>query len=144
MVFFVCMKVPESFIHFVEIVVHYLLYLACSFAKAASYLDSTIVWSIASLFAITCNAWCLKNGKFQKNFFKNLIAGYENFRIINLKEKKNMNIIMRGASTRFLITRLHDQIYAKGNSSFKKKNPMEFFNILKFHIKSYEGFDYFK
>ena len=26
----------------------------------------------------------------------------------------------------------------------KKKNPMEFFNILKFHINSYEGFDYFK
>ena len=71
--------------------------------------------------AITCNAWCFKNGKFQKSFFKNLIAGYENFRIINLKEKKNMNIIMRGAAIRFLITRLHDQIYAKGNSSFKKK-----------------------
>ncbi|MEE2694949.1 MAG: homoserine kinase [Pseudomonadota bacterium] len=85
--------------------------------------------------AITLNAWCFKNKKFKENYFNSLLRGYESIRRISKNEKKNINIFLRGASLRFLLTRMHDFIYINENKFVKKKNPIEFFNILLFHMK---------
>ncbi|MAZ07224.1 MAG: hypothetical protein CMM99_01985 [Rickettsiales bacterium] len=58
-------------------------------------------------------------------------------------KKKKFNILLRGASLRFLLTRIFDSIYGKQNRYLKKKDPTEYFNILNFHMK-YKSENYFK
>ena len=94
--------------------------------------------------AITINAWCFKKGKFNQFFFNQIIKGYQSKRILTEKEKKQFNIILRGASLRFLLTRLYDSINKKKNSLVTLKDPKEYYSILTFHIQSQERFNYFK
>ena len=94
--------------------------------------------------AITINAWCFKKGKFNQFFFNQIIKGYQSKRILTEKEKKQFNIILRGASLRFLLTRLYDSINIKKNSLVTLKDPKEYYSILTFHIQSQERFNYFK
>ncbi len=94
--------------------------------------------------AITINAWCFKKGEFNQYFFNEIIKGYQSKRVLTKKEKKLFNIILRGAALRFLLTRLHDSINKKRNSIVTLKDPIEYYRILKFHIQSQKGFNYFK
>ena len=94
--------------------------------------------------AITINAWCFKKGKFNQLFFKQIIKGYQSKRTLTEKEKKQFNIILRGASLRFLLTRLYDFIHKKKNSIVTFKDPVEYYSILTFHIQSQKRFNYFK
>ena len=84
--------------------------------------------------AITINAWCFKNSEFNKKFFNNIISGYQSVRKLESKEKKNINILLRGAALRFLFTRIQDSINTKETKFLRKKDPHEFFDILNFHI----------
>ena len=59
---------------------------------------------------------------------------------ISKKEKDAFNIMLRGASMRFLLTRLFDKLNNHNNKLVEKKNPQEFLNILKFHIKNITEF----
>ena len=93
--------------------------------------------------AIAINAWCFDKSKFSKSKFQNLIQGYEKIRPLTENEKKKFNILLRGASLRFLLTRIFDSIYGKQNRYLKKKDPTEYFNILNFHMK-YKSENYFK
>ncbi len=91
--------------------------------------------------AITSNAWCFINNKFNKNYFFSLVSGYESVRSLQSIEKKNFNILLRGAALRFFFTRAYDSINSIESKFLKKKDPKEFFNILKFHIdKNSESF----
>ncbi|MAI60279.1 MAG: homoserine kinase [Rickettsiales bacterium] len=94
--------------------------------------------------AITINAWCFTKGKFNQSFFNQIIKGYQSERILTKKEKNEFNIILRGASLRFLLTRLYDSINKKKHSFVTLKDPVEYYTILIFHIQSQKGFDYFK
>ena len=77
-------------------------------------------------FAVTINAWCFEKGNFNKNFFYNLLNGYESVRNLKKIEKKYLNILLRGSSLRFLLTRLYDSIHGSENE-FTKKKPTRFF-----------------
>ena len=85
--------------------------------------------------AITINAWCFYKYKFKDDFFLSLISGYQSVRKLETAEVKNINILLRGASLRFLFTRVYDYLISNEGKFLKKKDPLEFFNILKFHIK---------
>ena len=62
--------------------------------------------------ALTINAWCFDDKNlFNKNKFQALIKGYESQRKLTDEEKKSFSILLRGASIRILITRLHDQLF---------------------------------
>ena len=63
--------------------------------------------------AITINAWCFNKGKFNQSFFNKIIKGYQSERKLTEIEKTQFNIIIRGASLRFLLTRLYDSINTK-------------------------------
>ena len=52
-----------------------------------------------------------------------------------------MNIILRGASLRFYLTRKIDN-FKKKKSFVTKKDPNEFYKILKFHISAEDEFKY--
>ena len=85
--------------------------------------------------AITINAWCFHKNKFMDDFFLSLLSGYQSVRKLEKAEVKNINILLRGASLRFLFTRVYDYEISNEGKILKKKDPFEFFNILKFHIK---------
>ena len=84
--------------------------------------------------ALTINAWCFNNnGTINKEKFRSLIKGYENLRILEEREKKNLSILLRGSALRILLTRFHDSIFHAEGAYVKPKNPKEFENILNFH-----------
>ena len=48
-------------------------------------------------------------------------------------EKESLNILLRAAAVRILSTRVHDYIFHPPNAIVVKKDPFEYFNILKWH-----------
>ena len=84
--------------------------------------------------ALTINAWCFdEKNIFDYNRYQALIKGYESQRKLTNEEQKYISILLRGASIRILITRLHDQLFQQDNAFVKPKNPYEYLTILKFH-----------
>ena len=84
--------------------------------------------------ALTINAWCFdEQNVFNKNRYQALIKGYESQRQLTTEEKKFFSILLRGASIRILITRLHDQFFQPNDAFVKPKDPNEYLAILKFH-----------
>ncbi len=90
--------------------------------------------------AVTVNAWCFKNNRFNKKYYSSLLSGYESVRKLEKVEKEQFNILLRGASLRFLFTRIHDYRKRFDNKFLSKKDPCEFFSILNFHIKNPKKF----
>ena len=92
---------------------------------------------IAYELALAINAWCFdfKNG-FQRDNFLSLIEGFCKYSSINPNEKESLNILLRGAAVRILITRLHDLIYHPKDALVIPKNPMEYLKILEWHQKN--------
>ncbi len=94
--------------------------------------------------AITINAWCFYKQKFMPKFFLNLLSGYESIRKLEEGEIQNFNILLRGATLRFLFTRMYDSINYNKNRFLKPKDPLEFYEILNFHMKIKSLGDYFE
>ena len=62
---------------------------------------------------------------------------YKNYRDkLTEEEIVNLPILLRGATTRILLTRLYDQIYHPTDAFVKPKDPMEFYRILEFYQKN--------
>lgn len=85
--------------------------------------------------AIAINAWCFYKNKFNKDFFESIVSGYQSIRRLKPSETDNINILLRGAALRFLFTRIYDSINTNESRFIKKKDPIEFFNILNFHVE---------
>ena len=47
------------------------------------------------------------------------------FEEINIEEKGSMNVLLRGAAVRILVTRLHDKIFHPDDALVKLKDPKE-------------------
>ena len=65
--------------------------------------------------------------------FKSIIDGCTLSRKLNNNELKFFNTILRIATIRILITRLHDYIFHTDNAIVIRKDPYQYFNILKWH-----------
>ena len=92
---------------------------------------------IAYEIALTINAWCFnENGTFNYENFNSLIIGFNSISSLNNEEKESMNILLRGAAVRILVTRLHDKIFHPNDALVELKNPKEYLNILKWHQKN--------
>ncbi len=85
--------------------------------------------------AIVINDWCFEqNGKvFKFEFLKKIISGYNEKRKLNITEIDKLNIILRAATVRILITRLHDYVFEPKDAIVVKKDPLQYYNILKWH-----------
>ncbi len=89
---------------------------------------------IAYELALTINAWCFnKDGSFNDENFKSLITGFNSSSSLNKEEKTSMNVLLRGAAVRILVTRLYDKIFHPNDALVELKNPKEYLNILKWH-----------
>ena len=61
------------------------------------------------------------------------MKGYKLSRTLENSEINSFNIILRLASLRILITRLHDYLFHPIDAIVVKKDPYEYFKILKWH-----------
>lgn len=84
--------------------------------------------------AIVINAWCFDQGyQFRPAYYQALINGYESVRPLSTAEKVALPVLLRGASVRFLMTRLHDWIFHDPASFVRPHDPMAYVTRLKFH-----------
>ncbi len=84
-------------------------------------------------FAVTANAWCFdEKNNFDQEKFLQLKNGYEKLRKFSPAESDFLKIALVAASTRFLLTRLHDMFFTPKNSLVKIKNPQEYLAKLRF------------
>jgi len=86
--------------------------------------------------AICANDWCFDNSNnFQLERYNSILEGYQSLRRLEDDEINYMPILLRGAALRFLLTRLHDQLYHQDDALVTPKNPLEYFHILQMHKK---------
>ena len=85
--------------------------------------------------AIVINDWCFSdNGQnFHKQNCLTILEEYQKIRKLSDLEKKSLNILLRAAAVRILCTRIYDYIFHPTNAVVIKKDPFEYFNILKWH-----------
>ena len=89
---------------------------------------------IAYEIALSINAWCfdVKDG-FQSKNYLSLMEGFNEHSSLNSDEMKSLNVLLRGAAVRILVTRLHDMIYHPKDALVIPKDPKEYLNILEWH-----------
>ncbi|NHK28798.1 homoserine kinase [Parvularcula flava] len=77
--------------------------------------------------AVCLNSWCFDA---KRNFIpghaKAMIKGYEATRGLSDVEKKSLPLLARGASLRFLLTRLYDWLNQEPNALVTVKDPLEY------------------
>lgn len=84
--------------------------------------------------AICLNAWCFEpDGSFNITKARKLLNGYRVVRPFSEAEMNCLPLLCRGASLRFLLTRLYDWLNQVEGALVKPKDPVEYFKKLQFH-----------
>ena len=61
------------------------------------------------------------------------MKGFKEYSSLDQSEKKSLNVLLRGAAVRILVTRLHDMIYHPKDALVIPKDPKEYLQILEWH-----------
>lgn len=84
--------------------------------------------------AICLNAWCFeKDGQFNKQKSHALFDGYQSIRLLGRDEISSLPTLSRGASIRFLVTRIFDWLNVPEGALVVPHDPLIFLERLKFH-----------
>lgn len=83
-------------------------------------------------FAIMLCAWCFEESQFNHEKFNLMLHAYQTVKLLTKAEKKSLIILMRGAATRFFLTRAYDKLFHDKNALVIPKDPQEYYNILAF------------
>ena len=84
--------------------------------------------------AICINAWCFeRDNQFNISKAKSFLRQYNSVREIGTSELISLPILCRAAALRFLLTRLYDEIHHNENDLVTSKNPLEYYDKLRFH-----------
>jgi len=97
--------------------------------------------------AICLNAWCFESDvSFNLTKSRAFLDGYNSVRKLTNNEKENLNILARGATMRFLLSRCYDFFNPVPNSIAVPKNPSEYYHKLMFHqcVKGMEDYGLIK
>src|SRR5689334_13427295 len=93
--------------------------------------------------AVMLNSWCFEpDGAYNVTKGRALIAAYQSKRPLSLAEQNALPILMRGASLRFLLTRLYDWLNPDPNALVRPKDPREYAKRLRFHLKVKQAGEY--
>ncbi len=86
--------------------------------------------------AVTLSSWCFESdGAYNVTKARSMIAGYRSVRTITDAEIAAMPLLMRGASLRFLLTRLYDWLNPDPNALVRPKDPREYAKKLRFNLQ---------
>ena len=84
--------------------------------------------------AICINAWCFeRDNQFNISKAKSFLKQYNSVREIGTSELISLPILCRAAALRFLLTRLYDEIHRNENDLVTTKDPLEYYDKLRFH-----------
>ena len=90
--------------------------------------------------AITMNAWCFEpDHSFNATKGRQMLAGYQSVRPLDAAEQEKFPVLARGASLRFLLTRLHDWLFRVEGALVTPHDPMVYVKKLQFH-RQFENF----
>jgi homoserine kinase type II len=93
--------------------------------------------------AVMLNSWCFEqDGAFNVTKGRALIAAYQTRRPLAAAEQNELPVLMRGASLRFLLTRLYDWLNPDPNALVRPKDPREYAKRLRFHLKVKQAGEY--
>lgn len=93
--------------------------------------------------AICLNAWCFEaDGSFNLTKGQAMIAGYQRVRRLDEAEVAALPMLARGASLRFLLTRLVDWLNVPPGALVRPKDPLEYDRKLGFHRLATSASDY--
>ncbi len=102
--------------------------------KVSGFIDfffsctDTVIYDLATF----VNAWFFKENKFVEDNYINFLKSYQQNFELTIKEKDNFNFYLKVSAIRFFLTRLYD-LHFNYEGNVKHKNPLEFFEIFKFH-----------
>ncbi len=91
----------------------------------------TIIYDLATF----VNAWFFSKNKFIEENYVNFLRSYKESIELTTEEKSNFNFYLKVSSIRFFLTRIYDLNFNL-EGDVKHKNPIEFFEIFKFHEKN--------
>ena len=84
--------------------------------------------------AICLNAWCFESDRqFNVTKARQLLRGYRQVRPLQAAEIAALPLLARGAALRFLLTRLYDWLYTPADAFVRRKDPLEYWDKLRFH-----------
>ena len=84
--------------------------------------------------AVCLNAWCFEaDGAFNATKARRLLHAYRNVREFSPEELSALPLFARGSALRFLLTRLYDWVNTPKDALVTPKNPLEFYDKLRFH-----------
>jgi homoserine kinase type II len=93
--------------------------------------------------AICLNAWCFEpDGSYNVTKGKALLSGYAEQRPMSAAELLALPLLARGASLRFLLTRLVDWLDVPPGALVRPKDPLEYLKKLRFHQRIDHARDY--
>jgi homoserine kinase type II len=93
--------------------------------------------------AICLNAWCFENDhSYNVTKGRALLASYTKTRPFSAEEWEKLPLLARGASVRFLLTRLVDWLDVPPGALVQPKDPREYARKLRFHQKIKSPRDY--
>jgi homoserine kinase type II len=93
--------------------------------------------------AICLNAWCFEpDGSYNVTKGKALLSGYVDVRMMSADELLSLPLLARGASLRFLLTRLVDWLDVPPGALVRPKDPLEYLKKLRFHQRIDHARDY--
>lgn len=84
--------------------------------------------------AICLNAWAFEaDGSFNVTKARRMLRAYQRVRPFSQDELAALPLLARGASLRFLLTRLYDWVNTPDDALVVRKDPLEYFEKLRFH-----------
>jgi len=84
--------------------------------------------------AVCLNAWCFERDRsFNITKARQLLSAYRGERALSRAELEALPMLCRGASLRFLLTRLYDWLNCPAGALVQPKDPMEYAAYLAFH-----------
>lgn len=83
--------------------------------------------------AICLNSWAHGPPGWRRENAAALLDGYEAVRPLSAPEKEALPVLLRGASMRFLLTRLYDWLNQVEGALVRVKDPLEYRDLLEFH-----------
>jgi homoserine kinase type II len=81
--------------------------------------------------AVCLISWAYYGGVWRERNAAEMIAGYGAVRALSIAERTSLPTLLRGASLRFLLTRLYDMLNQAERAVVRVKNPLEYRDLLR-------------
>jgi homoserine kinase type II len=87
--------------------------------------------------AVCLNAWCFEQDyAFNVTKSRALLAAYHAVRPLSAQEAAALPVLCQGAAIRFLLTRLYDWLNTPDGALVTRKDPLEYWRRLRFHLSA--------